>query len=605
MVNPDKIPIELKSQKQWVLWKSIDRDGKPTKVPFQTSGTPASSTNPETWGLFTDVIEFQSGYSGIGFVFSEDDHFIGIDLDGCRNPLTNEIAQWAKDVCRMLGSYTEVSPSLTGIKIFATSRFRWQHRKKVELPFEKVSDKQPAIEVYDRGRYFAVTGRPVKGFYDLMPIDDYLDPLADKFGMRESVLQVDGAGVQFETPIMERASKYLAKMEPSISGSSGHAKCFAAACTLVMGFGLTEDEAYELLAREYNPNCQPPWSEKELRHKVRSAGKQPGARNYLRDANPTDWNRIRLPASYKEHAPHPIQHLPQQSAEPVQIPETNLRDASLAYLSSLLSGKENLLPTGLPDLDYAIGGGVSFGEMVIVAARPSHGKSAVALQMVHHLSYKGYPIVVVSEEMSALALGKRSVQFLSDIPESRWKYDSDQVAKEIKEHFDDRAPITILENCGYIDVVCEKIEDAVSRDKCKIAVVDYAQLLQAKGKSRYEQISYVSTRLRQLASKLNIVLIVLAQLSRGIEGRQKFTPVMSDIKETGQFEQDADVIIFGTWPWKNDPALEKEKYVFFVGKNRNRAINEAMVECIFDPERQMMKGRFASVQKYGEFEAYQ
>ncbi len=604
MVNPDKIPVELKSLKQWVLWKSVDRAGKPTKVPFQINGSTASSTNPEMWSKFTDVIEFQSGYSGIGFVFSESDNFIGIDLDGCRNSLTGEISQWAKDVCKMLGSYAEVSPSLTGIKIFATSNFRWSHRKKVELPFEKVSEKQPAIEVYDCGRYFAVTGRPVRGFYDVMPIDDYLDALADKFSMREIVPQVDGSGIVLETPIMERACKYVAKMEAAISGSGGHAKCFAVACALVMGFGLTDDEALDLMSREYNQRCSPPWSEKELRHKVRSASKQPGARNYLRDANPTDWNRIRLPSVYKEHTQQEEKR--DSIGEPVRIQETNLRDASLAYLSQLLSGKENLLPTGLPNLDHAVGGGIALGEMVIVAARPSHGKSAVALQMVHHLSHRGYPVVIVSEEMSAVALGKRSLQFLSDLPESRWKYDSEQVAREINEHFDDRAQIVVLENCCFVDVVCQKIEDAVNRDNCKIAVVDYAQLLQAKGKTRYEQVSYVSTRLRQLASKLNIVLIVLAQLSRAIEGRNRFMPMMSDIKETGQFEQDADVIIFGTWPWKVDSENEKTKYIFFVAKNRNRAINDPMVECCFDPERQMMRDRFWSPvsQQHAEFNEF-
>lgn len=585
----DLVPIELKNKPNWVVWKYVTRDGKKTKIPFQPSGKPASSTDSKTWAAFRDAVHAsQYGYDGIGFVFNPDDCFIGIDLDGCRDPNSGQLESWAKDVVLQLGSYAEVSPSGTGVKIFGSTGFRWPHRKKVELPYPSITEeKRPGIEVYDCGRYFCVTGLRLKNMADVVPVDEYFDDLAERFGMREAVAAISGEGLRLETPVMERASKYLAKMEPSISGQGGHGKCFAAACALVMGFGLTDGEALALLTNEYNPRCQPPWSEQELRHKVQSAGKQPGAKNYLRDAEPDQWSRIRQPGNYREHvAPAESQ---EKSQETIDLRKTTLRKAAGKYLAELASGKETLIDTGIPELDYSLGGGVAPGEMVIVAARPSHGKSAVALQMAHTFSGDGLPVVVISEEMSAMALGKRAIQYISDTPEEHWKVRLDVVAEQLDSHFKDRAEVYVVESCGSVERACEEVEKHVKEHEVKVAVIDYAQLLQAKGKGRYEQITVVSQHLRMLASRLQIVVVVLAQLNRSIEERKKFVPMMSDIKETGQLEQDADVIVFGVWPHRIDSTNDPKEYQFFVAKNRNRAIVQPAFKCVFEPSRQRLK----------------
>jgi replicative DNA helicase len=273
------------------------------------------------------------------------------------------------------------------------------------------------------------------------------------------------------------------------------------------------------------------------------------------------------------------------------------------YLAELASGRETLIETGIPDLDYSLGGGVALGEMVIIAARPSHGKSAVALQMAHHMSSNGLPVVMVSEEMSALALGKRALQYLTDTPEEHWKVRLEDVASDIESHFKKREDIQIVEACGPVDRACEEIEKSVLESKTKVAVVDYAQLLTAKGKGRYEQITAVSQQLRMLASRLQIVVIVLAQLNREIENRKKFVPMMSDIKETGQLEQDADVIVFGVWPHRIDATNDPKKYLFFVCKNRNRGILSGAFECQFNPSRQKLTATQIPVESLPSYEA--
>lgn len=597
MNNYPKVPLCLKQVPQWVNWKAISREGRPTKMPVRPDGTPASSTEPKTWSSFKEVAEASGTFSGVGFVFSESDCFIGIDLDGCRDPKSGQLDDWAREIVLQFRTYTEVSPSETGVKLFGSSGSKWPHRNKIDLPLPMVHGKAPGVEVYDAGRFFCVTGRQLKDMHSITPVDEHFDWLADKIGMRHAEMPIAGDGIRLETPVMDRAAKYVAKMEPSVSGQSGHNRCFQAACALVMGFGLTVDEAYRVLVAEFNPRCEPNWSERELMHKIASANKQPGARNYLRDAEPVQWNKLRLPGSYKEHRES------EEIAETSTVRKTTLHKASMLYLAELASGREQLIDSGIPELDYALGGGIAMGEMVIVAARPSHGKSAVALQMAHQMSANGLPVVLVSEEMSAIALGKRAIQFASETPEEYWKTSIEYVSGEVDRHFGTRKEIIVIESCGTVDRACDEIEKTVNEQNSKVAMVDYAQLLTAKGASRYESITMVSQRLRMLASRLQIVIVVLAQLNRSIEKRNTFVPQMSDIKETGQLEQDADVIVFGVWPHRIDSSKPSIDYQFYIAKNRNRAIRESVINCSFNPARQMLL-ESESMKQHDDFVEY-
>lgn len=585
------VPDELKSHAQWLNWKVVSRSGKATKMPIQPNGTPASSTNPETWNEFADL---NSNFYA-GFVFTQDDPYIGIDLDGCRDPNTGLLDDWAKEIVLKFNTYAEVSPSKTGVKMFAVADSAWQHQNKTELDGEGYGGKKPGIEVYDCGRFFAVTGNRLQGMRDLKQADDELEWLADKFGMKRQAFTPDGSDVPNDTPVLARASAYLAKMEPAISGSRGHDVCFKAACALVLGFDLTTEEAFSLLANEYNARCEPPWSERELRHKVDSAAKQPGQRGYLRDANTKDWNRIFVRSG---PSPEPIED------EQPELRQTTLEDAAKLYLKKLKDEGEHLIETGVPELDDAIGGGLAEGEMVIIAGRPSHGKTAVALQMVHHMTRNELPAVIVSEEMSSLAIGKRAVQFVSETDSNEWRTQDARVLSELDQHFAGRANAYIVESCGTAQRVVEEVERYVYDHGVRVVVVDYIQLLASPGKGRAEQVAATSILLRQMASRLGVLLIVLAQLNREIESRKSFVPQVSDLKETGQLEQDADVILFGVWPHRLDGNRDRSDYQFFVGKNRNREIRANAFECCFDASRQKWLPHAEAMFSTGEVERF-
>lgn len=146
------IPTELKNTPHWILWRSELREGKKTKVPYQINGEMAQSNNKRSWSTFPTAIKFfeKGGYDGIGFMFSKDDPFIGIDIDHCVNE--GALTELAEDVIETVQSYTEYSPSGEGIHIIA----------KGTLPLKGpgTGRKNPklGLEIYRHGRYFTFTG---------------------------------------------------------------------------------------------------------------------------------------------------------------------------------------------------------------------------------------------------------------------------------------------------------------------------------------------------------------------------------------------------------------------------------------------------------------
>lgn len=573
-MKTSSIPLELRFLNQWVMWRSVDRDGKITKVPFQPNGDPAKSNDPSTWCDFETVAAAleKGGYTGIGFMFSPDGDYCGIDLDGCRCPDTGAIAPWARKIVEETNTYSEVSPSETGVKMFVKAKLAMSGRKK-DLDHKKLTTKTPGIEIYDRGRYFAVTGLKLSvGHSEPQERQQAVNDLCNLYWPESPTRPA--VDFQSDDAVVERARKYVAKAEPAVSGSSGHNATFSVACALVLGFSLTNEQALSVLA-EWNQTCQPPWSQKDLEHKIKSADQQPGDRGYLRNANPRQYDRITIPA-YKEPEP------PKSPARSDDL-STHIR----LLQDGINTGKKaTLIKTGLPGLDASIGGGVEPGEMVILAARPSHGKSLVGLQCVHYWTANDMPVVFITEEMSPRALAKRTLQFSSPVPEEEWKKGS--LDGDIEKYTSGRARCRVVEGCGSAENAVLAIETAIDDYGAKAAIVDYAQLLKSKGSSRYDEASKTSEALRRLANKTGIILLVMCQLNRQIESRKQFIPLMSDIKETGQFEQDADVIVFLVWPHRIDPTQPANEFTFFIAKNRNRGISDPVVKCHIEPSRQRL-----------------
>ena len=143
------IAEELKNYNNWVLWKKIKKvsQDKPVKMPFNIDGSLADTTDSKTWTSFNDALEMykKGGYNGIGFVFSKDDPFVGIDIDDCiseKGIINDDAIKIIKD----FNSYTEVSQSKRGLHIIIRGKKTGNKCRKGQF------------EVYDNNRYFALTG---------------------------------------------------------------------------------------------------------------------------------------------------------------------------------------------------------------------------------------------------------------------------------------------------------------------------------------------------------------------------------------------------------------------------------------------------------------
>lgn len=146
---------ELATLRQWVCWRLVPRKPKPTKVPYcPATGEFASTVDPKTWGTFQEACSafVQSGdYAGIGFVFTEGDPYVGVDLD---NAIADDgtVSAEAQEICRSFATYTEISPSGRGLHLVGRTKLG---------AFKGI--KKGKIEVYSAGRYFTITGQVPEG----------------------------------------------------------------------------------------------------------------------------------------------------------------------------------------------------------------------------------------------------------------------------------------------------------------------------------------------------------------------------------------------------------------------------------------------------------
>jgi putative DNA primase/helicase len=147
----NKIPTTLCQLPHWVLWRLVEREGKPTKVPFTPAGTPASVSDPNTWTDFETALEAyqQGGFDGIGFVLTWDQYIVCVDLDHAKNG-----TGWkseAMEIVNALNSYTEVSPSGEGLHVWALGKLPNGRRRNGN------------VEMYDSGRFITLTGKHLEG----------------------------------------------------------------------------------------------------------------------------------------------------------------------------------------------------------------------------------------------------------------------------------------------------------------------------------------------------------------------------------------------------------------------------------------------------------
>lgn len=208
------------------------------------------------------------------------------------------------------------------------------------------------------------------------------------------------------------------------------------------------------------------------------------------------------------------------------------------------------LPTPWRNLNRVLRGGIAPGELVIVAARPSVGKTALAVNWAYSVARSGRVAVVASLEMAARQLVERATAAVAHVPFSRFREgflgtERDKVTNAMREVRS--APVRLVDAVKTTPAEVRRIARAASRGgSLGVVVVDYLQLMTPdhRSASREREVAEMSRAMKTMALELGVPVILLSQLSRKIEDGAKREPQLSDLRESGAIEQDADIVIF-------------------------------------------------------------
>ncbi len=224
--------------------------------------------------------------------------------------------------------------------------------------------------------------------------------------------------------------------------------------------------------------------------------------------------------------------------------------AHIATIDEMHSGADSrAISTGLTDLDLALNGGLRPGWLVVLAARPKMGKTALALNIANNAAVDGVA-EVLSLEMTKPELQNRNLASIGKIPLPRLndpklmtQEDFSRLTTAIKKigelslYLDDQAGLTLLQVASKAKQVKRKA------GRLDLLVVDYLQLMNGPGDNRNAQIETITRGLKNLAKELGCAILLLSQLNRKLEDRPNKRPQPSDLRDSGSIEQDADVVI--------------------------------------------------------------
>ena len=222
-------------------------------------------------------------------------------------------------------------------------------------------------------------------------------------------------------------------------------------------------------------------------------------------------------------------------------------------LSTLEPREVHGVSTGFYDLDHILGG-LQRSNLIIVGARPTMGKTSLALGMLTHAAVRSnLPVLMFSLEMSAHEIMLRVVAAETHVNTSHLRAgfsqptdwvkidDSLQAMKDPKFYLNDNPSVSVLD-------MRSQARRLQAREGLALVVVDYLQLMTAppgqRVENRVNEVSQISRGLKIMARELNVPVVALSQLSRGLESRVDKRPMLSDLRESGSLEQDADVVIF-------------------------------------------------------------
>jgi len=250
---------------------------------------------------------------------------------------------------------------------------------------------------------------------------------------------------------------------------------------------------------------------------------------------------------------------------------------------------------GLVEVDR-IFGGYQDGDLIILAARPAMGKTALALRQALHAAMDGKHVPFFSLEMSAVQLMMRLVSIHSGIPLENLKK-NDLTDEQCHQYNESTAAIIasgikIIDNCFTLSSITLKARKLAAKGELDMIVIDYLQLIHGKkGAVREQEISHISRTIKQTGMELKVPVVALSQLSRAVESRTDRRPILSDLRESGAIEQDADIVQFLYRPeyyglTQNEDGQSTEGLAYnIVAKHRNGSTGDIPLRFIAEQTR--------------------
>lgn len=447
----------------------------------------------------------------------------------------------------------------------------------------------------DPSRFWFTPGVMPNGSFRAVKLDG--QPLdADKFLAMPEPMQSEPAEVipihasrnESQYDRERRAVNYIERMPAAYSGQQGHLACWAVARKLAQDFQFDEATTFRILWQHYNPRCRPPWTEKELRHKARSAVEKARVSNPIAD---THWE---LP---REHYAEPVRNddgevgepMPEDPEQTEKVPAAKRFGArsvlelfEAVVVRAQTQRPERGITTGNFELDDMLGG-FRRQRITILGAETSFGKSSFAIMVADEAMRAGAGVLLVSGEDSPDTYGQRlmarrarinafqlrdNVVLEDDL--KRMTYEMSKA--EIEPFFIDGIGKTAEHLSHAVRALCAEHDIG-------LVIVDYLQAFNTakRCQDRRTEVTHIARSFADAIKNSNAAGLLLSQLRRPENTNRE--PSMHDLKESGDLENMAEHVLLGQIETNQNG---DEKRWFLIGKNKDGPRNVARIEMPFD-----------------------
>ena len=610
---------EFRDQKQWVLYRLQNRKGKITKVPYNArTGKAASSTDPDTWSTYNDVrMAYDTRkYDGIGIVFANG--LMGIDIDHCMNPATGELKDFAQDIINMCDTYTEISPSGSGIHCLCYGS--------KPATICKITKGESIIEMYDKGRYFTVTGntlihkpvnertQAVKAIYE-----KYFDQPKPKTKPAAALPVFQYPNDKTDAELIDLAmndvtdgGKFRALWEGDISDyANDHSRADQALVDRLARWTNGDRQRMDQLFR-MSGLMRPKWDEKR------------GARGTYGDITLATALKSFRPQTEQTVKPVPFTEAdlamfgsdkykkeitigdPVEDPEPEEPKPDNIADYIANYfrdeIEAFRSGSDK--KTGFSQLDAKACG--IYSGLYVIGGISSVGKTTFSHQLADQIAAAGGEVLYFSLEQSRLEMTCKSISRSSAMIDKTRARSSLQIRNGYTDDLIERAMadysgrvkdrLSIIEGnfkctASYIKDYTERY---ILRNNTRPAVfIDYLQILQPEADPETKHkptdprliADYNVTALKRMTRDLDIPVFIISSVNRS----NYLTEIdFESFKESGGIEYTADVVWGLQLEAIHDPVFSKAQAI----NEKRDKIREAKAASPREIELSCLKNRY-------------